>query len=284
MMRLIPLQLEALASQALLEDLAQGDPTSEALSLLMPNPTATVTLAVRSRQVCVVSGLEMASVLCQKVDITLVFTPVAKNGELVAVGQTIATITGTLPSVLRVERTLLNFMQHSCGIATTTWGFVQRVNHTACRITHTRKTTPLLRLIEQQAVLDGGGYVHRYNLGSAAMLKDNILQASGCTMVELATAVRRRLPHTAKLEIEADTLDQVAEALTAQADVILLDNMTIDEITQAVELVGTQAILEVSGGVTLGNVKAYAETGVAVISTSQITLGATPIDIGLDVV
>lgn len=284
MMALIPLQLESLVTQALLEDLAQGDPTSEALVLLMPNPETVVTLAVRSRQLCVVSGLEVAEALCQKVDSALVFTPHVQNGTVVDAKQTVATISGTLPSILRVERTLLNFLQHLCGIATTTWGFVQRVEHTGCRITHTRKTTPLLRLVEQQAVLDGGGHVHRYNLGAAAMLKDNILQASGCSMAELAKAVRRRLPHTAKLEIEADTVDQVSEAIEAGADVILLDNMTIDEIQQAIALIAGRAIVEVSGGITLANVRAYAQLGVDVISTSQITLGATPIDIGLDVV
>jgi nicotinate-nucleotide pyrophosphorylase (carboxylating) len=284
---LLPLQLDSLLKQALLEDLGQGDCVSEALAVLLTQQGRlheTVSLAVRARQRCVVSGLSVVLPLCQLVDKAISVTLVMSEGQLIQQGETIAVLTGALPSLLRVERTVLNFLQHLCGVATYTHQFVQKLEGLPCRLAHTRKTTPGLRLLEQQAVMAGGGFSHRFNLGDAAMLKDNLLEASGVSMQVLALTVRRRLPHTAKLEIEADTLAQVQLALEAGADVILLDNMTLEELREAIALIDKKAIVEVSGGITLETVRAYAETGADVISTSQITLGAPPIDIGLDVV
>ena len=282
---LLHVVVEPLLKQALQEDLGQGDPLGLALEqlqhqgLLHNQPH---TLVLRPRQACVASGLQLGQWLCQLMGPALRFTPLVHNGQTVEAYSPMAQLEGPLTTLLQVERTLLNLLQHSCGVATHTRRFVQRVEGTGCNVVHTRKTLPLLRLIEQQAVLDGGGAPHRYNLGSSVMVKDNLLQSVGLPLPALLQAIRAKSPHTAKVEVEADTLEQVAQCVAAGADVILLDNMTLDEITQAIALIDGRAVVEVSGGITLENIRAYAELGVAVISTSQLTLAAPPVDLGLD--
>jgi nicotinate-nucleotide pyrophosphorylase (carboxylating) len=184
-------------------------------------------------------------------------------------------------SLLKAERTALNFLQHLCGIATCTRQFVQKIDGTPARMTDTRKTTPGLRILEKQAVRDGGGFPHRFNLGTAAMLKDNHIIAAG----GIGPAVRllkQHVSHTVKVEVEIDHLHQLAEALEAGADIILLDNMTPDQVTTAVNQIAGKAITEASGGICLETVRSYALTGVQYLSTSQLTVGAKAIDIGLD--
>jgi nicotinate-nucleotide pyrophosphorylase (carboxylating) len=173
-------------------------------------------------------------------------------------------------------------LQRLCGVATHTHRFVQAVSGTGVRIAHTRKTTPGWRYLEQQAVLDGGGSPHRYNLSHTAMVKDNTLASLNASLSELCTALRERMPHTAMLEVECDTLEQIPVALDAGADVLLLDNMTPEQIKDAIHHINGRAIVEVSGGITLETLSQYALPGVDVISTSQITTAAPPVDIGLD--
>lgn len=283
---MLPLQLEAYVKPALLEDLAQGDILSQALTqwfTQQQQPIPTITAMVVPRTACIISGVAVAQCVATCVDTTLDCLPLVSDGMAVAAYAPVLKLTGKLTSIQQVERTLLNFMQHLSGIATQTHRFVQAMGDSHCRLAHTRKTTPNLRWLEQQAVLHGGGYAHRYNLGSTAMFKDTLLQSVSTDLASLVTQVKRYLPHTAKLEVEADTLALVQAALDAGADVILLDNMTLEEIEQAKALIQHRAVIEVSGGITLENIAAYARTGVDVISTSQITLGASPIDIGLDI-
>lgn len=284
-----PLDAESLAIQdivrtALLEDLAQGDVTTDSLPQLARLQKQAL---FRVRQDCVVSGLTVTGLVCQMVDPALVFTPMLQDGDVAQAGKVIAQVQGAMASILKAERTALNFLQHLSGVATETRRYVEAVSGTDTRITHTRKTTPGLRLLEQQAVLHGGGVPHRFNLGSCVMLKDNHLQALGDINPNQAIAVavktlRAKISHTTKIEVEADTLAQVQQAVEAGADIILLDNMSPDTIREALSLIQNRAIAEASGGISLDTIRAYAETGVEVISTSKITLGVPSIDVGLD--
>jgi nicotinate-nucleotide pyrophosphorylase (carboxylating) len=278
--------VRGIVSNALLEDLGQGDATTDNLpELARIHRSATL----RTRETCILSGLEVSALCFEGVDAELKFTPAAQNGDRVAVNGLIATIEGSMASILKAERTALNFLQHLSGIATETKRYVDALAGTSSKITNTRKTTPGLRLLEQQAVKHGGGSPHRYNLSSCVMLKDNHWQALsfGKTSEEegfrqAVAALRGRLSHTMKVEIEVDCLDQLELALSVGADIILLDNMSPEEIRQAIATVNGRAILEASGGISLATVRNYGETGVPYISTSKITLGVAAIDIGLD--
>lgn len=305
--------IRAIVENALLEDLGQGDVTTDSF----PELTRLHQIALlRVREDCVVSGLMAASLSFSGVDSALCFTPQVKDGDFVKAGTQIATVAGSMASILKAERTALNFLQHLSGIATMTHRYVDALTGTATRITNTRKTTPGLRLLERQAVMDGGGAPHRFNLGSCAMLKDNHIQAlerpqaavdyafepdaldsadgsepaadttkataNTCSLPEAVAMLRERLSHTMRIEVEADRMDQVQQAVKAGADIILLDNMSPDEIRDAVALIAGRAITEASGRITLDTVRRYAEAGVDYISTSKITLGVPAIDIGLD--
>ena len=278
-----PPNVRRLLALALEEDLGQGDVVGDALRRHAPHQAQQhVQLHVVPRQSCVLSALELVSALIHVSGLSVEFHPLLASGEKCPAGSPMGYLTGRLVEVLALERTILNFLQHLCGVATITSHFVEAVSGTSTKITHTRKTLPAWRYLEQQAVLDGGGVPHRYNLSHTAMFKDNLLQTVRVTPQELSHWILKRLPHTAKLEMECDSLAQIPEALSAHAEVILLDNMTLDEIQSAVQIIAGRAVIEVSGGMTLNNVKAYAEAGADIISSSQITLGAPPIDIGLD--
>jgi nicotinate-nucleotide pyrophosphorylase (carboxylating) len=275
--------IRAIVDAALTEDLAQGDVTTDNLPTL-----AEVQLAaeIKARQECVVSGISVAALVFHSIDPELGFEALVEDGQRVPAGAVLARITGPMAPMLKAERTALNFLQHLSGIATETWRYVEAIAGTGARITHTRKTTPGLRILEQQAVLHGGGMPHRANLGSCVMLKDNHLQSlargNDNPIREAITQLRARLSHTVKIEVEADRLEQVRQAVEAEADIILLDNMSPAEIREALQIIDSRAISEASGGITLQNIRAYAETGVDIISTSRITLGVPAIDIGLD--
>lgn len=275
--------IRAIVENALLEDLAQGDITTDYLPQLAALQREAT---LRVRQDCVVSGLAIASLVFQCVDPNLRFEPAVQEGQSVTTGTILGRVRGSMASILKAERTALNFMQHLSGIATETRRYVDAVANTPTQITHTRKTTPGLRLLEQLAVMHGGGKPHRFNLGSCVMLKDNHLQAlAGNSLNPVTEAIhllRRQLSHTTKIEVEADRLEQVQQAVDAGADIILLDNMSPDMIRQALAIIQKRAISEASGGISLETIRAYAETGVDIISTSKITLGVPAIDIGLD--
>ena len=275
--------IQPIVTAALLEDLGQGDVTTDNLPRLAEIQK---TALLQVREHCVVSGLSVAALVFQSVDPLLVFEPLVQDGQAVVPGQTIGQVTGSMASILKAERTALNFIQYLSGIATQTNLYVVAVQGTGTRITHTRKTTPGLRLLEQQAVLHGGGVPHRFNLGSCVMLKDNHLQAlaqvSDNPIADAITELRSKLSHTTKIEVEADRLEQVRQAVEAGADIILLDNMSPGMIREALVIIQKRAISEASGGISLDTLRAYAETGVDYISTSKITLGVPAIDVGLD--
>jgi nicotinate-nucleotide pyrophosphorylase (carboxylating) len=275
--------IRPIVEAALLEDLGQGDVTTDNLPRLAEIQK---TALIRVRQACVVSGMAVAALVFQSVDPLLVFEPLVQDGQAVSAGEVIGKVSGAMASVLKAERTALNFIQYLSGIATETSRYVAAVEGTHTRITHTRKTTPGLRLLEQQAVLHGGGAPHRLNLGSCVMLKDNHLQAlahvSKNPIADAIAELRGKLSHTTKIEVEADCLDQVRHAVEAGADIILLDNMSPATIREALGIIQKRAISEASGGITLETLRDYAETGVDYISTSKITLGVPAIDVGLD--
>jgi nicotinate-nucleotide pyrophosphorylase (carboxylating) len=275
--------MKAIVDAALFEDLGQGDATTDNLPKLAEIQK---TAQIRVREQCVVSGMSVVALVFQSVDPALQFEPLVQDGQHVPAGTVLGTVSGPMASVLKAERTALNFLQVLSGIATETNRYVEAISGTHARVTHTRKTTPGLRILEQQAVLHGGGMPHRLNLGSCVMLKDNHLQAladaSENPIADAITELRSRLSHTLKIEVEADRMEQVQQAADAGADIILLDNMSPDTIRQALALIDGRAISEASGGITLKTIREYAETGVDYISTSKITLGVPAIDIGLD--
>jgi nicotinate-nucleotide pyrophosphorylase (carboxylating) len=269
--------VERLMDLALLEDLAYGDITTE--NLFSGQETTTAYLHVR--QSAVISGTQIAKTVFEKVDSRITCTINVPDGEPVTAGTTIMTLEGPTASILKAERLALNFLQHLSGIATLTYQFAGAISGTKAKITHTRKTIPGLRHLEIEAVVHGGGSPHRSSLSHAVLIKDNHIQALGS--IEKAVAkIRQSVGHTSRLEVECDTLDQVDEALTAGVDIILLDNMSIPMLKEAVKKIKGQAIIEASGNVTLSNVMEIANTGVDFISTSQITLSTTAVDLGLD--
>jgi nicotinate-nucleotide pyrophosphorylase (carboxylating) len=271
------LPIDTVIHAALLEDLGQGDVTTDAL----PFEDKPTTAVLATREACVVSGLAVARRVFGLVDDSIRFEPLVSDGQMVQAGEQLAVIQGNTAEVLKAERTALNFLQHLSGIATETRRYSDAVAGTGARITDTRKTTPGLRFLEKQAVRHGGGFPHRFNLGSAAMLKDNHLQAVG-GIEPAVQLLREKLSHTCRIEVEVEDMAGVAAALNAGADIIMLDNMTPEQVREAVSLIQNRAITEASGRISLETVRAYAETGVQYLSTSKITLGARPVDIGLD--
>jgi nicotinate-nucleotide pyrophosphorylase (carboxylating) len=264
--------------RALAEDLEPlGDITS---ALLAPDAVAVGELVARGEGV--VAGTACALETFAQVDPTLVVTWLLPDGAELAPGSVLGRVEGCLASILTAERTALNFLGHLSGIASVTRQFVQAARGGA-RIWDTRKTTPGLRALEKAAVRAGGGSNHRGNLSEWVLLKDNHL--AGMTITEAVGRAREHWPGRT-VQTEADRIDQVREAIAAGADIVLLDNMTPDEVRACVELRGgaDRPLLEVSGGVNLQNVALYAGTGVDLISSSALTSSAPVVDIGLDVV
>lgn len=205
-----------------------------------------------------------------------------RDGDRLTRGDVIASISGSTRALLKGERTALNLMQHLSGIATQTDRCVRLVEGTRASITDTRKTLPGLRALQKYAVTVGGGRNHRFNLSDGAMLKDNHIDAAG-GITAAVTALRGRLGHMVKLEVETRTLDEVREALDAGADVIMLDNMDNATMKAAVEMVAGRALLEASGGITAGTLRAVAETGVDIISLGALTHSVTALDISMKI-
>lgn len=279
----LPPQTELLAAirAALSEDVGTGDVTSLAT---IPEDHESRGAMV-ARQDLVLAGLELAELSFLEVDPSLRVARSAKDGERISAGQTILTVAGRTRSILTGERVALNFLQRLCGVATLTARFVAAVSHTSARILDTRKTTPGWRHLEKYAVACGGGRNHRIGLYDLVLIKDNHLAAlTGARPNPVAAAVaraREQFPDL-RVEVEADHLDQVRQAVEAGADIVLLDNMSNAELRAAVELVSGRAETEASGGVNLDTVSGIAETGVNLISVGAITHSATAVDIGLD--
>ncbi len=235
-----------------------------------------------SREDGVLCGLALAEASFRLQDAGLRFTANAQDGEPITKQQPIAQIAGNARSILAAERTALNFMCHLSGVASYTAQFVDQIAHTRARICCTRKTLPGLRTLEKYAVRCGGGVNHRFGLDDAMLIKDNHIAIAGGIAKALAAA-RACAGHLVMIEIEVDTLEQLQDALDAGAEAILLDNMGPEKLRDAVAITAGRAKLEASGGITLASISQIAESGVDFISTSQITMAAPSLDIGLDI-
>jgi nicotinate-nucleotide pyrophosphorylase (carboxylating) len=262
---------------ALSEDLAGGEDITS---------VATISDAVEacadfvSRESGIVAGTEMAAAVLREVGLTNIKI-IVKDGAKIKSGDTLITVSGNARAILLAERTALNFLSHLSGIATFTATWVSAVAGTNCKIRDTRKTTPGWRELEKFAVRMGGGTNHRMSLSDAALIKDNHIAAAGGVKVAFSK-VRSAYP-LAPIEIEVDTLEQLAEALLLQPDLILLDNMSPEICRQAVVFVNGKVKLEASGGITLAQAHAYAETGVDFLAIGALTHSAKNFDIGLDI-
>lgn len=273
------LLLEPLVRAALIEDLGpNGDVTSRAVI-----PASTRYQArLNAREAGVVSGMQLAAIAFRLVDPALQVTLHRPDGSACAPGDLLMEIEGAAASILSGERVALNFAGRLSGIATLTAAFVAQAADTATRITCTRKTTPGLRMVEKAAVLHGGGFNHRFGLSDAILIKDNHIAAAGGIRAVL-TAARAAVSHMMKVEIEVDTLAQLAEVLAiGGADVLLLDNMATPTLRQAVEMVAGRLVTEASGNMALRRIAEVAATGVDYISVGALTHSARALDLGLD--
>jgi nicotinate-nucleotide pyrophosphorylase (carboxylating) len=280
-MNLSPLpaiMIEPAVRAALLEDLGRaGDLTTDAI--VPKDHRATTVLA--ARQTGIVAGLDLAMLAFRLVDQELEITVERVDGSHVAPGEIIASVTGPARAMLTAERTALNFLCHLSGIATATASMVAAVRGHRAKVVCTRKTTPGLRALEKYAVRAGGGSNHRFGLDDAILIKDNHIAIAGGIRPAIERA-RTYAGHLVKIEVEVDTLAQLEEALGLAPDAVLLDNMTVDNLRQAVAMVAGRAITEASGRITLDTVAEIAATGVDLISVGWLTHSAPILDIGLD--
>jgi nicotinate-nucleotide pyrophosphorylase (carboxylating) len=271
--------LEPLVRAALMEDLGTyGDVTTRAV---IP-ADVTYDARLNARAAGVVSGMQIARLAFHLVDPTLEIETLRPDGTACAPGDTLMTVRGSAASILSGERVALNFAGRLSGIATLTSQFVRETQGTATRITCTRKTTPGLRIVEKQAVLHGGGFNHRFSLSDAILIKDNHIAAAGGIRAVLEAA-QAHGSHMMRVEIEVDTLDQLAELLAVGgADVVLLDNMDTQTLREAVTMVAGRMVTEASGNMTLPRIAEVAATGVDYISSGALTHSAKTLDLGLD--
>ena len=267
--------VERIVLAALAEDIGAGDVTTDAT--IPADAVGVADLLVK--EAGVVCGLRVAETTFRALDPDIRFEALASDGDVVDPPAVVARISGSERAILTGERVALNFLGRLSGIATLTRRYVDAIEGTGTAVLDTRKTTPGLRELEKYAVACGGGRNHRFGLDDAVLVKDNHLRAAGSVSaaVELVRAATA-LP----IEVECDTLDQVAEALAVGVDAILLDNMSLDQLREAVDLTGGRARLEASGGVTLDTIRAIAETGVDEISVGALTHSARSLDVSLE--
>ena len=272
------LYMEDHVKMALKEDIGFGDITTE--NLAGENDFLKGELNTRSEGI--LCGCEVFKtvfeILSDKVKIEFHF----KDGDRIRKGNKIADISGPAKDLLMGERVALNYIQRMSGIATETRKYQDAIAPFSAKIVDTRKTTPNFRAFEKYAVKVGGGALHRFNLSDCAMIKDNHIRLAG-SITNAVNKLRQNLSHAHKIEVECDTLEQVKEAVSVKADIIMLDNMSVDIMYEAVKIINNKAIVEASGNVTLETVNAIASTGVDIISSSAIVAKASTLDLALDI-
>lgn len=269
--------IDPLIELAIVEDVGSGDITTQ--STIENAQIAKGSIVVQNGGI--IAGLPIAERVFEKIDPLLKFRTLIKDGESLQSMTPIASIEGSATSILTTERIVLNFLQRLSGTATLTAQFVTATTGYPVKIIDTRKTTAGWRTLQKYAVRVGGGYNHRFGLYDGVLIKDNHIIAAG-GIAQAMERARSAVPHTSKIEIEVETLDQVEEALQAKADILLFDNMPVDLMKAAVAKVAGRAITEASGGITLDKVEAVAATGVNFISVGALTHSAAPLDISLD--
>jgi nicotinate-nucleotide pyrophosphorylase (carboxylating) len=273
--------IEEIIDTALAEDLGIGDTTTDALIRGDEQGTGFIV----SKEGGILAGVRVAEQVFHRLDPELKVEVFLADGAEVKSGTRVAEVSGSITSILKAERVALNFLQRLSGIASDTNRYVERVKGLPVRIMDTRKTTPGLRLLEKYAVTMGGGKNHRMNLSDGILVKDNhlaILQSQGLNIKEIVVKARQNAPHRLPVEVEVRTVAEALEAVEAGADIIMLDNMNLEDMRKAVESIHGRALIEASGGITLDNVRAIAETGVNYISIGALTHSARALDISLE--
>ncbi len=269
--------VEALIALALEEDLGRGDVTSEAIF----DAEATASGRIVAKEPLTVAGIAIAAEVFARVDPQTRFIARVEDGKALAKGEIVAVVEGRTRSLLSAERTALNFLQRLSGVATLTRRFVDAVAGTRARIVDTRKTTPGWRLLDKEAVRAGGGSNHRVDLAAGVLIKDNHVAACGGVKQAVERA-RAYAPHSLRVEVEVTELLQIDEALAAGADIILLDNFDPPKVAKAVKQIAGRALVEVSGGINLDTVRAFAEAGPDLISVGGLTHSARAVDLSLE--
>lgn len=274
-------EIRDLIDRTLAEDLSIGDPTTD---ILVP-PDLESTAVLLAKEEGILAGLDVGLEAFRRFDDRVSITALLEDGAPIRPGDHLGTIQGRVASLLKAERTAVNFMQHMSGIATQTRRYVEAVEGHPVRIVDTRKTTPGLRFLEKYAVRMGGGQNHRQNLGDGILIKDNhidALRGDGMSLGDVVKKAIREASHTIRVEVEVETLEQLDEALDAGAGIILLDNMDVEQMTIAVQIAKGKAFTEASGGITLETVRAVAATGVDIISVGALTHSVLALDISMD--
>ena len=277
----LPPEVYRLIDAALSEDETFNDPTT---GLLIP-PDVTGIGMLRAKAVGVLAGLSVAEAVFHRVDSALRFTALLDDGAALTPGTDVARVEGSAAAILRAERIALNFLQRMSGIASDTNRYVQAIAGCPARIVDTRKTAPGHRYLDKYAVRMGGGHNHRLNLADGILIKDNHIEALGSREMGLKEVVQlalARASHTIKVEVEVESLAAAQEALEAGAHIIMLDNMPVPLMRQAMALIGDRAVVEASGGIDLDTVRAVAETGVHLISVGSLTHSTQALDLSLD--
>lgn len=269
-------EIDRIIQTALQEDIGLGDVTT--LATVEKGTAGRAELV--AKEDFILSGIDVASRVFQLLDAKTAFEKIQEDGRQVNRGQVLAWLKGDAAVLLQGERVALNLLQRMSGIATLTSQFVQAVAGTSATVVDTRKTTPGLRVLEKYSVRVGGGRNHRTSLYDGVLIKENHIAAAGGVEIAIARA-RDRVPHTLKIEVETQNFDEVREALAARADIILLDNMSLTDLREAVQLIGGRALTEASGGVNLKTVRAIAETGVDFISVGALTHSFRAVDISM---
>ncbi len=261
---------------ALKEDINFWDITTDYLA----SDDDKMTVYLKTRVDGVLCGISIFERVFQILDNEISIEKYFKDGDLIKKGDVLAKLEGSAKTILKGERTALNYIQRMSGIATETRMYKDKMNSSA-KIVDTRKTTPNFRIFEKYSVLIGGGTLHRFNLTDCVMIKDNHIALAG-SIEKAVSKIRQKLSHAHKIEVECDTLEQVKSALDCNVEIIMLDNMTIDEIKNAVKIINKRAIVEVSGNVNSSTIKEISDCGVDIISSSSIVAGAKTLDLALD--
>ena len=276
-------EIQALVDRALEEDLAGNDVTTRALIPLALTGRA----VVMTREPGILAGVDVAAAVFQRVDPSLSADALERDGAGLEAETFVLEVAGPVASILTAERTAVNFLQRLSGIATETGRYVREVGEQRARVLDTRKTTPGLRTLEKHAVAVGGGTNHRHNLGDGVLIKDNHIEAltrRGVGFGQIVRLARANAPHSLRIEIEVETPEQAREALEAGADILLLDNMSLEDMRHVVEMCRGKAMTEASGGIGLHNVKEVAATGVDLISVGALTHSSRALDFSLELV
>lgn len=274
-------QLDKIIDAALAEDISHGDITSEAL--ILPDLSGRASLLIKGKGV--LAGIEVVGRVFRRVDTRLEVEVLIQDGAVVKSGDIAAKISGSVISILKAERTALNYLQRLSGIASLTAQYVAKTKGTEARIYDTRKTTPGLRLLEKYAVRTGGGQNHRLHLGEAVLIKDNhigALRATGMSIRDIVARARQNTRAGVTIEVEVTNAKEAQEAMQASADIIMVDNMSIEETSRVVKMAAGRAKIEASGGITLTNVRQIALTGVDMISVGALTHSYKALDISLE--